>query len=461
MNQIRFPLNRKVSRHVGVVTFFLSLAVTVPQVQSEPIPDSLTSQERFVRDQVSQEKCVTFSKDTTSFEKNQQDLCRGRAVSAIQFAPQLRAEFIQNLLMGHFNKDKSARFVVIDGAVFHGRLNLRNFDLPMEVRLTNGRFDDSLDFSTSHFRAPLNLSGSRFTESNLNFNSMKVTGGLVLNDLQVPGGIEFYHLDVDGDVFIERSSFTNSNKSLEFGESDIKGDMFVVDTRIEGSLSMVQSSLRGLNLRNVKIGKKLDLSHAHIDRVFDLGLVNLPNPPNLAGLVYGDLSEGGVDKRLRTLIDEESKTNYIAQSYSQLEDYYKQHGLPQEADDVYIESKRIERKRLSRIQRAYSWLLDRLVGYGRHPENALYLSLGVVLFGTMVFWRRRGMELQDLESTRTIYNPFWYSLDLLTPIIDMDAARVWMPRESWRFGRNYARVHRILGWILVPIGLAAITGIIK
>jgi hypothetical protein len=85
----------------------------------------------------------------------------------------------------------------------------------------------------------------------------------------------------------------------------------------------------------------------------------------------------------------------------------------------------------------------------------------VVFLGTVIFWRRRDMELQDSKSCRAIYNPFWYSLDLLTPIIDMDAARVWMPRENWWFGRNYARLHRILGWILVPIGLAAITGIIK
>jgi hypothetical protein len=63
--------------------------------------------------------------------------------------------------------------------------------------------------------------------------------------------------------------------------------------------------------------------------------------------------------------------------------------------------------------------------------------------------------------TSQTYNPFWYSFDLLTPFIDLHLADSWMPRQDWHFGRIYAHVHRIVGWILVPIGIAAITGIIK
>ncbi len=429
--------------------------------RGQSMTGGLTPQEEFVLEQVIEGKCVVFSSEAPKVEDIQQDLCRNRVVWAKGRQASLRSEFIEKLLLGKFNRTNLSRFVMIDGAEFRGPLSVRNADIQMEVRLTNSQFDDDLDFSTSHFRAPFSLNGSRFTKSNLNFNSMQVSGGLFLNGIEVPGTAEFYHLDVKGDVFIKNARFTNRSATVEFGEADIKGDMFVENSMFAGSLSMTQSNLKGLNLKSVRVGKKLDLGHAHIEKVFELSLVGKPDPIVLAGLIYGDLSPGGVDENLKILIDEESKNNYNSQSYSQLESYYRIHGLPEEADNVFVQSKRIERRTLSGSAKVSSYFLDGLVGYGRKPQKALAISLMVVFLGTVIFWRRRDMELQDSKSCRAIYNPFWYSLDLLTPIIDMDAARVWMPRENWWFGRNYARLHRILGWILVPIGLAAITGIIK
>src|SRR4030095_7003400 len=119
-----------------------------------------------------------------------------------------------------------------------------------------------------------------------------------LNGIEVPGTAEFYHLDVKGDVFIKNARFTNRSATVEFGEADIKGDMFVENSMFAGSLSMTQSNLKGLNLKSVRVGKKLDLGHAHIEKVFELSLVGKPDPIVLAGLIYGDLSPGGVDENL-------------------------------------------------------------------------------------------------------------------------------------------------------------------
>jgi hypothetical protein len=85
----------------------------------------------------------------------------------------------------------------------------------------------------------------------------------------------------------------------------------------------------------------------------------------------------------------------------------------------------------------------------------------VVLFGGLVFRSRTSVVARDAADLSQTYNPLWYSFDLLTPFINLHQADVWVPRQDWRFGRNYAHIHRIIGWILVPIGIAAITGIIK
>ena len=71
------------------------------------------------------------------------------------------------------------------------------------------------------------------------------------------------------------------------------------------------------------------------------------------------------------------------------------------------------------------------------------------------------MELQKLEAASQNYNPLWYSLDLFLPFIDLQVANVWLPKQRRHFARHYMRVQTILGWILIPIGLAALTGIIK
>jgi hypothetical protein len=58
------------------------------------------------------------------------------------------------------------------------------------------------------------------------------------------------------------------------------------------------------------------------------------------------------------------------------------------------------------------------------------------------------------------YNPFWYSLDLFLPFVDLKMADKWMPKPERRFARHYMRFQAIAGWILIPIAILSITGIV-
>ena len=53
------------------------------------------------------------------------------------------------------------------------------------------------------------------------------------------------------------------------------------------------------------------------------------------------------------------------------------------------------------------------------------------------------------------FSPFWYSLDLFLPLIDLHAARYWIPKPGAAITRFYSRVHILLGWIFVPLFLAS------
>jgi hypothetical protein len=80
----------------------------------------------------------------------------------------------------------------------------------------------------------------------------------------------------------------------------------------------------------------------------------------------------------------------------------------------------------------------------------------------VVFWDEANMETKkpaDAEHYKGTYKPFWYTLDSFLPIIRLGEAEVWTPTQRWRIRWRY--VHTIVGNLFVPIGLAALTGIIK
>jgi hypothetical protein len=45
--------------------------------------------------------------------------------------------------------------------------------------------------------------------------------------------------------------------------------------------------------------------------------------------------------------------------------------------------------------------------------------------------------------------------------MDLDVAKNWGPKQNDGWMQNYALFHRIVGWILLPLIIGAITGIVK
>jgi hypothetical protein len=395
----------------------------------------------------------------------------------------IRSAFIESLLTGEYKgKKPNRRGFEIDNAIFEGDLNLRSVTVPVEVRWRNCEFTKGVDLSSAHFLAPLDLSGSKFDEKGMaamNFNGLQVDGNLDLSNIQVEGGAQFYHLEVKGDLFASGDKFDKANVTVQFGQAKASGKMFFGNLRRDnidyqpasfaGSLSLADITTLGLDLSSVEVADELDLNHANVQTVLQFNRVQCsvnnsasgscrPQDVKLEGLTYKELGGGDVGENLQNLVNH---APYSARSYIQLEDYYRTHANPDRADSVFFDMKAQERKHLSRSGRFWSCMLRILVGYGRSPENALYASGVVVLIGTFVFWNRRNLVPRDPEHSSHDYSSLWYSFDLLTPFIDLHQADTWVPRQGWWLGRNYAHLHRILGWILVPIGIAAITGIIK
>ncbi len=390
----------------------------------------------------------------------------------------VRSSVIENLLLtGRYKHQKLSRLGFwVKNAIFEGALDLGSVTVPVTIHWQNCIFRDKATFSSAHFSTLLDLSGSSFTD--VVFNSTVVDDSLILNNVTVTGIAEFYHLGVKRELFARASKF----QSAQFGQANVEGQMLFGEgdqrpaASFEDSLSLRDVKTRQLDLQNVVVKCALDLSHANVQTVVNLSVLGpcpaqekcLPENVQVEGLSYGDL-EPGAPGNLRDLISHAG--HFSARSYTQLEEYYRTHGEPAEADKTFIDMRQKERNLmwdhwkespwevLRLAPWLWSWSLYILVGYGRYPQNALYFSLLFVMLGTWVFWSEDCLEPRKKDEKAPSYHPLLYSFDLLTPFINLQLADYWSPKKDWR--QIYAHLHRIIGWILVPIGIAAITGIIK
>jgi hypothetical protein len=102
--------------------------------------------------------------------------------------------------------------------------------------------------------------------------------------------------------------------------------------------------------------------------------------------------------------------------------------------------------------------LDGFVAYGRDPLRALLWFLLIVVIGFFVF--RKKEKMRAVVETDRRYRPFLYSLDLFLPLVDLGYAKRWEPEPGRRFTSIYAKIHQYLAWILIPIALLAIAGLL-
>jgi len=164
------------------------------------------------------------------------------------------------------------------------------------------------------------------------------------------------------------------------------------------------------------------------------------------------LSQGQWEQRL---LDFVCSAEYSAEAYAKLETFFRGAGNRTWADWTY-------RTGLNESPR-HKWtrrVWEMTLGHGRAKERALFFCIPFLLVGTLVFPKRR-MEYCGGEGPRREYSRFWYALDLFLPIIDLHQANYWMPKQDHVLAWHYARIHRLFGWFLVPIGLAAFAGLIN
>ena len=281
-----------------------------------------------------------------------------------------------------------------------------------------------------------------------------------------------------GGVSMVGSSFKNlmmtgGDGSLTYPEVNldlvqVDYSLIIGDLRLE-KLQAARLQVKGPAIfKNLQIVQKADLRDSNF---YSLKMINVSWPANpeqawMEGLAYQNLSAGEGPHDWEKLLTWVDHSRMDTRNYNQLEEYLKHGGYTERADEVFIQGKRREALnkwwRPDHLATLIFW--DGLAGYGRKPGRTFWLGLIIVLVGTR-FFDHRNFDPSFLGSWTWLINGsiwrqrmvrFFLSLDEFLPGVDLGLARHWQISKISYPTLLYYHFHKISGWILVPIGLAAV-----
>lgn len=312
-------------------------------------------------------------------------------------------------------------------------------------------------------------------EDNANFYHIKVNGNADFARASFAGLANFENIDIGGNLELTNGLFNSPSKTIKFfgmkvgrnaifNEVKFAGGFDMSKAEVGSTLEFNKTQATNTNLAKNFSGMKVDTA------IFDQAELSLPY--NLQDVDYRHLNPDSDYQKTLQLIE---KPEYSPSSFTNLEAYYRRSGMEKAADEVYIAGKIKEGNSATGFAYFTNWLLDITVRYGKWPWLALVWSAAFISIGWLAVFRKQNMMPQEQKDKKEPqkkeeqkdkdpmagYSPLWYSIALFLPIVDLEDAKKWTLRPEKKLERHYLRVHIILGYLFIPIGLAAWTGLIK
>ncbi len=419
----------------------------------------------------------------------------------------IRGCFLKNLLI----KDQkvTSAGVEIHDAIIVGAIDLRNQEIPHDVAFVHCEFRDWINLKRSHFKKRLSFSESTFfnrfdaesavIDVDLDFGkctykdcltflkSVHVGGDFWVGEAKFEGGeADLTNVEVKGDLNADGSQFHQGEQKVsevdphepaaDFDSMKVSGAAKLQDASFYGYTGFGDGRFANLFLDRARFYGNTSFTRTKADGMFLDDANFLAAAPNRQLLTIADMGfQEMTPASWEKLENFAAATQYQPDFYTNLEALFRRHEYPDEAREVFIAGKQRGREELCyrmnestffpKIGLTLAWLLnfalDKSIGYGRHLERALYASIVILLLGWwFAFRKEKWMTTKDPKDKEDFvgkYRGFWYSLDLFLPVVDFGDEEIWIPSEDRRKSAFYRRIHMILGHVLVPLGLAALT----
>ncbi|MEU1800273.1 membrane-associated oxidoreductase [Streptomyces sp. NPDC019937] len=176
-----------------------------------------------------------------------------------------------------------------------------------------------------------------------------------------------------------------------------------------------------------------------------------PDRVKIDGLSYRSLAPHLPAEERLPLLEREVE-GYLPASYEQLTTAYRAAGDEAAARTVQLAKLRRHRSTLPRYARVWGHLQDVTVGYGFRPLRAAGWLSALLLTGAVAFALHHPRPLKSGEAPD--FNPVFYTLDLLLPIIGFGQESAFAPQGAYQW-LSYLLI--VTGWILATTTAAGIS----
>jgi uncharacterized protein YjbI with pentapeptide repeats len=373
------------------------------------------------------------------------------------------------------------------------QLNLSNSVLPGLTAATV-RVDGVLRLTDCRFRGPVRLGGAQISgavfmdgaelaapdasEPVLQFNQavigddlwapgLRARGEVRLNGATVAGSINFMETEFDNPgaialsaESIEVSADIRGNRLRARGRVELRGAR--VTSRLDLSRSRLSNpggyALRASSCtigelwlhRSEPIEGVLHLRRSRIE-VLSVSPDVVPGEVLLNNLTYTVLQPHEPARRRLPMLERDGD-GYVPYAYEQLTAAYRRAGDDHAARKVQLAKQRRLRATFPWYGRVWSYLQDATVGYGFRPIRAAVWLLSLLAVGSVAYGLHHPRPLKASEAPH--FNPVFYTLDLLLPVISFGQEDAFAP-DGWYQGLSYLLI--ITGWILATTVVAGVS----
>jgi uncharacterized protein YjbI with pentapeptide repeats len=328
-------------------------------------------------------------------------------------------------------------------ATFEGEANFISARIGSTAEFTGATFKQRAIFSRVQIEESAFFNPAIF-EGEANFGSARIGSAAVFN------GAEFKELASFNGVQIETAFF---NLAIFEGEANF------ISARIGSAAVFMGAKFKQLAYFNsAQIERESHFEETIFDNNVSFQDTSLKTvfwgEPNVQFIKKVDL-RGCIYDRIHPLSFWKQLMKHIGpydrQPFTQLEETFRWAGKDKLADDVYYERKCREFTENITIRKPGAWLLDRFLCIF-HLEGAVKLDIQLP-------------SMMSSQVTLPWWEAFWVSLNTFLPI-EIPSGADWKPSSLIIpvFGikfTTFATVLNLAGWILVPVGVAGIAGLLK
>jgi uncharacterized protein YjbI with pentapeptide repeats len=405
--------------------------------------------------------------------------------------------------------DKKTKQQLIQPIIFGGKASFLNVHVKGTANFSGAQFGAKAIFAHAQFDSPAYFSINKGTEPSsfdgeahfhsarferqADFRKVSFVKEAIFDRTEIKGAALF-----QGAKFAEKAIFEDAHFNVvSFRERDKNLETPLWEPQFCKTVNMI-----GFNY------ERIDADVQELLNAFTY------EPPNV-----GSSEPPGKD--YLQALKERELTPFHRQPYTQLQKSLRALGDDRTADDVYLEQRRRQRRQLKervgrtperlkarresrgRLSHLSDLLQQILFNYGIRPFRLLWISLAVILLGSFIFNLEGAVVLKEKEkgispqgsvsaNAAAPLNPapanpapdkpapertenldftqaLGVSFNQFIPIVEIPSGSSWKPSTRLLPGISagifsfsfYGTLHRLAGAILVPLGVAALAGILQ